>query len=54
MKLDKRNMQISILEMNREGIITFLNKLLYLADSRLLRSQNVHIAIQSLKTEYGS
>ena len=47
------NMQISIFHINREGIITFLNNLPYLSDSRHPKGMNMHIAIESLKIEHG-
>ena len=37
MILNNRNMQISVLEINTEGIISLLNRLLYLSDGRHLK-----------------
>ena len=37
MMLDIRNMKTIILEINKESIITLLNKLQYLSDSRHLK-----------------
>ena len=52
MILNNRNIQINILNINGKSIITLLNKLTYLSDSKLLKSRYVDIAIKSLKIEY--
>ena len=38
---------------NGESIITTLNKLPYMSDSRHLKSRYVHIMIKLLKVKYG-
>ena len=53
MMLNHRNMQISVLEINTESIITPLNKLPYLTDSRHLKCRYVHLVIKSLHMECG-
>ena len=53
MMLHIMSMQIGILEMNTKSKITLLNQLPYLSDSRYLKGRYVHIATESLKTEYG-
>ena len=51
--LNNRNMQLSILEINRKSMLTMLNKLPYLSDSRHLKSMYVHKEIKSLEIKYG-
>ena len=45
------NVQISILEINKESIITLLNKLPYLSDNIHLKSRYVHVTTELLKIE---
>ena len=52
MMLNNRNMQVSILKINGKNIITMLNELPYLSDSRHLKIMYVYIVIKSLKIEY--
>ena len=49
MMLNNKNMQISILEFHRESIITLLNKLHLLFDSKHLKSRDVYVAIECLR-----
>ena len=51
MMLSNRNMQTSVLDINKEGTITFLNKLPYLSDSEHLKIRKVHIMTESIMTE---
>ena len=51
--LNNWNMQISILVINRNSIISLLNKKPYLSDSRHLKGRYVNITIKMLKVEYG-
>ena len=53
MVLNKRNMQMSILEINGESIITMLNKLPHMSDSRHLKRRYMQIMIKLLKIKYG-
>ena len=52
MILAKPNQQISVLQINGERIITTLNILRYLSDSRHLKSRYTHVTMELLKTEY--
>ena len=52
--LNNRNMQISILEINRKSKFTLLNRLLYLCDSRHLKSRYGHVTIKVFEIEYRS
>ena len=54
MMMNKRNISISILEINRKNIITLLNKLSCLSDGRHFKSRYVDVGIESLEIEYGS
>ena len=54
MMLNYRNMQVSILEVSRESIITLLNTLQYLYDSRNLESRYLCVVIKSPNIQYGS
>ena len=47
-------MQIGILEINRESIITMMNMVQYLLNSRHLTSRYVHVVIESLNIKYGN
>ena len=51
--LNNRIYKISILQLSTKNIITLLNKLSYLSDSKHLESRYAHIAIKLLKIEYG-
>ena len=51
MMLDNRNVYISILKINGESIITLLNKLPYLFNSRHPTKRYVHVVIKSLKID---
>ena len=53
MLLNNKNMLISILEIDRESIITKLNKLPYMSDSRHLKRRNVQTTIKLVKVNYG-
>ena len=44
MMLNNRNMQVSILDINRKIITTVLNKLLYPSDSGHGESKHMHVA----------
>ena len=44
---------MSIIETNGENIITTLNKVLFMFDSRHLKSRDVHITIKLLNVKYG-
>ena len=50
--LNNRNMFISILQINRKSIITQLNKLPYLSNSRHLKSRNGDIVVKLLMVKY--
>ena len=52
MMLSNGNIQIGILEINREGKITFLNKMPYLPDSRNLVGRNVYTAVELFEIEW--
>ena len=52
MMLNNRNMYISILEINGGSIITMLNKLPYMSNSRHLKRMDVQITIKVLKFKY--
>ena len=54
MTLDDRNIQINILEINRESTMTLLHELPYLFDSWYLKIRYVHVAIELLKIKYGA
>ena len=49
-----RNMEISVLNINRKSIITFLNRLPYLSAIRHPKCRYLHVEIKSLKIEYRS
>ena len=51
--LNNRNMYINILEVNGEGIITMLNKLPDMPDSRHLKRRYMQITTKPLKFKYG-
>ena len=51
MALNNRNIQISILEINRKSITIWLNNLPYLSDSGHLKRRDVHVALELLKIE---
>ena len=54
MRLTNRNMQISILEINRKHInLAELNDLSYLFDSRHLKPAYMHVATELLMIKYG-
>ena len=53
-RLNSKNMQISIIEINRESICLMLNKLPYLSYGRHLKSRYVNVAIKVPKIEYRS
>ena len=52
--LNNRYIHIRILQINRESIITLLNKLPYIPDSRCLKNLKsyLQVAIKLLKVEY--
>ena len=53
MTLHNRIMQLSILEISTQSIITCLNKLPYLSGCWYHESRYVHVASESLMMEYG-
>ena len=53
MMLAYRNMEISILEINGESIITTLNKLSYMSHSRHHKRRDMQVTIKLLKVKYG-